>query len=374
MNGSNELNIDLEKLLSPISLEMPSGENLRYEGTYDLIQEARREDDESLPQGIWKTKLKKADWNEVSRLCLEALETRSKDLQLTAWLLESWIHLHGYHGIRVGLELITRMCESYWETMHPQVEEDDLEFRLAPLHWINERLGMQLKQIPITNPQSGDGKTYTFADWESALHLESMAERDSRVLKSAEAEGKVTRSKFQGSMMLTSKSHYLQLSRELKVIQEKSVALEKLLGEKCGNKAPNLHQLKETLRSFQLLINQVLSQREDEVVEPEFVEEDTGALEPAMEVAESEEPRARIKGAGIKSRAEAYMMLSEAAEYLIRTEPHSPTPYLVKRAVSWGSMPLTELLAELVGNTDLRNIYTLLGVKEIVDEKSPKKK
>jgi predicted component of type VI protein secretion system len=69
-------------------------------------------------------------------------------------------------------------------------------------------------------------------------------------------------------------------------------------------------------------------------------------------------------GGPIRSRAEAYRRLAEAAEYLLRTEPHSPTPYLVKRAVAWGGMTLTELLQEFVHNpTDLRAIYGLLGIR-----------
>jgi predicted component of type VI protein secretion system len=60
-----------------------------------------------------------------------------------------------------------------------------------------------------------------------------------------------------------------------------------------------------------------------------------------------------------------YQRLQEAADYLLRTEPHSPTPYLVQRAVSWGHMTLVELLQELVGNEqDRRAIYALLGMQE----------
>ncbi len=66
----------------------------------------------------------------------------------------------------------------------------------------------------------------------------------------------------------------------------------------------------------------------------------------------------------ICSRSEAYRRLAEAADYLLRTEPHSPTPYLVKRAIGWGNMSLTELLMELVNSeNDLAGIYNLLGIK-----------
>ena len=57
-------------------------------------------------------------------------------------------------------------------------------------------------------------------------------------------------------------------------------------------------------------------------------------------------------------------MLAAAADYLLIHEPHSPTPHLVKRAVSWGKMSLTELLRELIqDDSNLRQIFNLLGVK-----------
>jgi len=65
---------------------------------------------------------------------------------------------------------------------------------------------------------------------------------------------------------------------------------------------------------------------------------------------------------GIRSRAEAYQRLAEAAEYLMRTEPHSPAPYLVKRAIAWGNMTLDQLLPELI-----RNDGTLTEVAELLN-------
>ena len=46
------------------------------------------------------------------------------------------------------------------------------------------------------------------------------------------------------------------------------------------------------------------------------------------------------------SREEAYRQLLLIAEYLARTEPHSPVPYLIRRGVEWGNKPLSELLGE----------------------------
>ncbi len=56
-------------------------------------------------------------------------------------------------------------------------------------------------------------------------------------------------------------------------------------------------------------------------------------------------------------------MLNDAAGYLLRIEPHSPTPYLVRRAVTWGDMTLAELFEEFVREGyDLQALCNLLGI------------
>ncbi len=84
-----------------------------------------------------------------------------------------------------------------------------------------------------------------------------------------------------------------------------------------------------------------------------------------------EEPYSPVSDGAIRTRAEAYQMLTEAADFLSRTEPHSPTPYLVRRAIAWGAMSLEQLLPELVSNrSDLSEIYRLLNLRSAeIDKK-----
>jgi type VI secretion system protein ImpA len=70
--------LDFEVLLAPITGENPGGQSVRYTGAYDVIQEARRADDD-LAQGDWKKDIKKADWHAVIQLTTDALCTKSKD-------------------------------------------------------------------------------------------------------------------------------------------------------------------------------------------------------------------------------------------------------------------------------------------------------
>src|SRR5689334_3969227 len=185
--------IEIETLLMPISPEQPSGESLRYDETYDRIKEARREDDPSLSQGVWQRELKRADWYAVSALCLEALATRTKDLQLAAWLLEAWLHLYGMAGVRDGLILTVHLCEQFWPTLYPELAASNVDARTAPIVWINERLFLTLKQIPITQPETNDAVAYTWLDWEHALHLEQQAKKYPSLLRVAETEQQVTK-------------------------------------------------------------------------------------------------------------------------------------------------------------------------------------
>ena len=82
--------IDLETLLKPLEGENPSGESLRYSGLYDEISEARRADD-VLNKGEWQSEVKVADFRKVIDLAVPALASRSKDLQVAAWLSEALV-------------------------------------------------------------------------------------------------------------------------------------------------------------------------------------------------------------------------------------------------------------------------------------------
>jgi type VI secretion system protein ImpA len=71
----------------------------------------------------------------------------------------------------------------------------------------------------------------------------------------------------------------------------------------------------------------------------------------------------RLATGPIRSRADAYRQLEGIANFLQSIEPHSPTPYLIRRAVSWGRMPLPELMQEVLREEgDLNRLFTVLGL------------
>ncbi len=363
----SRFNFNVSTLLSPIPGKSPAGEPLRYEGTYDRIMEARREDDPTLEQGVWKRELKKADWNLVNQLCLEALQKRSKDLQIAAWLLESWIHLRGFPGMRAGCEVILELCRTFWDSMYPSLE--DPEYRLAPLHWINEKLFTQLKFIPITSPESADTcPTCTLADWETAFYREQ-----AKVQADFKKNGKtVTLEMVQQSAYLTPTTFFNGVMEDVGDAYASCNELESIFDKAFGKESCSLGQFRSVLESILSLMPSLAGSRElQEQAEPEDGATQEYALEPVM----SQENLATPLLPPIRSRAEAYRRLAEIADYLIRTEPHSPAPYLIRRAISWGGMTLEQLLPELVASdVALKDLERLLKIDTVVKNNPATKK
>ena len=367
--------VDLEILLTPIPGDNPAGVDLRYEGIYDRIQEARRED-EDLPQGVWtKNIVKKSDWSMVESLCVDALATQTKDLQIAVWLLEAWIIQNGVPGLKQGLELIDGFCEIFWESMYPTLDPEDPDYRLAPFRWMNEKMTLRLKQLQITEPDSADARSYRWIDWENARHLETQAMKNPQAMAEL-SEDKVTTAHFNASVILTPARYFMQLHNDMRESMDLLKKIEDSLDEKLGKDAPGFKNFREVLKEIINLLDDILRRLGEDPatmnngsVEStgETVEEGGGM---AVTLGSNGDGQPGMETAGgipaIRNRADAYRVLSMVTEYLMRIEPHSPAPYLIKRAISWGSMPLSTLLQELLdGNSDLSTIYKLLGIRDV---------
>src|SRR5262245_35112930 len=259
--------IDIQALLKPISESNRAGESLRYEGTYDRITDARREDDPTLSQGIYKFKLKRADWTTVESVCSEALTTRTKDLQVAAWLLEAWMHLYGVAGVAAGLNLLAGLSEEFWDEAHPTMADGDLDARLAIFDWIDQKLTLKLKQIPLTLIDDSGDDSYSYADWESACHFENLALKDPAALREALTKIRPTVTAFRAAMMATDQSFYLDFLEDLDNAIEACVLLDQVLEGRCGDLAPSLRQFKEVLGEIRQLITYSLQSTHEQIEE-----------------------------------------------------------------------------------------------------------
>lgn len=331
----------LEALLAPLPGTAPAGPPLKYTAVYGEIREARREDDASLPQGAWQYELKRADWARVTALTGECLARQSKDLQLAVWLLEAQVNLRGFHALAPCLTLLDLLCECHWDGLHPLPDEGDLEFRGNLFRWLNTKLPPLLRQVRLT--QSGRARELCWSDWERAGREEA---------------GSQGAAEFMAALYATP-SQECELARA--ALDAGTVALDALqdcLDRHFGAEPPSLLGLRALLADILDLVAGELGKRGHKAEEylpaglPEAPAPDAGAG-----------PVPALAGEGGMSREAAYADLERAAEYLLRLEPHSPVPYLVRRAIEWGRLNTVELYQELfVRRNGQISIFDLLGL------------
>ncbi|MBU6960461.1 type VI secretion system protein TssA [Pseudomonas sp. CVAP len=350
----------IAQLLEPISDEAPCGQDLRYEPEFDQLRELRREDDTSLPTGVWQSSIKRAQWPEQAKLASRLLLERSKDLMLSAWLGEAWLHLDGLEGLPGSLALVAGLCERYPEQLHPQAEEGDQSWRVIPLEWLARRYSeILLTRVPLFDTRTSEFADFCLDDWRR-LQVQQVMVNDTKAAKTSAEAARNEQKKLTEQIRATPLSFWLRSQGSLLLSLQHLQRLEDWSDAYLGNQAPGYKSLRGIIEALLTLVQEFIAmhprQPTQAPVEPPQVQAPQNTLEPEPAPAQQalREP---------VSREEAYRQLLLIAEYLARTEPHSPVPYLIRRGVEWGNKPLSELLGELISaDAESRRLWTLLGV------------
>lgn len=332
---------ELDTLLAPLAGDAPCGPSLLHDAVFDAIREARREDDASLPQGVWTAPLKKPDWPAVSRLCTQVLATRSKDVQVAAWLGEAWIAQHGTAGGLRATRLLQGMCERYWEHLHPLPRGGDVEFRTMPMEWADANWAAALHgRVVLVGGRDGDG--HTLRAWQAAL----AADNDARKQDNAPAQADAASMLIIDSAAALPAAALRQTLAEIDGWNNAMDPLQTVLRQHLENDAPRFWQLRRTLQSAGDMVGRCLRAHPQAQATDGPASAQAPVSAPSADVSMACIPTA----AAFSSRDDAYRMLDAAAHYLSSIEPHSPVPALLKRAVGWGRMSFDELLDELMKN------------------------
>jgi type VI secretion system protein ImpA len=280
--------IDIEALLTPIQGDNPSGEDLRYSQVYEEIKEARRYDD-FLDQGEWKTEIKKADWDKVITVAVDSLTNKTKDLQIAVWLTEALISKEGFEGCLFSLQIINGMLQDFWDSLYPEIEDDDLEYRVAPLELMNEKVSGSIQQVPITDPFRTLG--YSWAKWQESRQVGYDAEsRDEGARKKREealAEGKLTADEFDIAVNTTSPVFYKTLSETIALCITEFKRLDGLVDEKFGRDAPRLSEFGKAIEDTNQLVQKICKDKGLFVsLEPEAPQEEVAQGAETVQVSE----------------------------------------------------------------------------------------
>jgi len=337
--------LELRSLLRPIPGDNPAGAGIPYD-VRERLDQARREvnpedfdpDDPMRPDDAVY-----ADWQGIVALCQTTLTTTSKNLLIGARLLEALTMLHGFAGLRDGIQLMRLMVDVCWDRLDPEIEdEDDLEVRAAPFNWLDDPdrgacFPNSVRDLPLVR---AGGKSFSWQDWQRI--------QESR--DDADPAG------FEGVVMQATRADCQAVHDEIHQALSELQAMTDLGNRRLGAESPGFTYLRPALQDCYSLARQILQKKPAEPGD----DTDDQITEGQPEGGEMTTARPRLS-----NRDEVYRQLAEAAGALQRLEPHSPVPYLIQRAVHLGAMPFPQLIQELVRDaTIIAEMNRELGIRE----------
>jgi len=388
--NSAEFDALRDQLLQPISSAEPAGQWMRYAPKFAALSRMREEDNPNLPMGDWERPLQKADWSQVAEASIQLLKQDSKDFQVAAWLTDAWIRTDSWQGLFTGLQLINGIAERFWRAAWPALDENDADRRVAPFAWMNTNLPRTIRLHVVLLPVSMQREQpVTLLDWESAPLIDdaradanSSDTRPSR--RSLRERVRATDSAFLQSVLCQAEQAKAELRRTAHFLdarlREESPSLSKLMAAIDGASQAALALLPpEVIASIASSAGNAdtagtagsVGTAETTSSPPVAGEGNTAApneLQP-NQPSHPVSPKATHQTQNIRhqdpavERVQVYAALADIAARLKMIEPHSPTPYMIERALVLGTMPLPEMIAAInasAGSVD--RFFELLGI------------
>ncbi|QDV23706.1 type VI secretion system protein TssA [Aureliella helgolandensis] len=353
--SSQLIRFNIEDLLLPISESSPSGDPHIYsrELREPLLNLRRPE----VPSGDADMSFRRTpDWQAIVDTAQTALATRTKDIRLVCHIIEAETRLNGFAGLSTSLEILTELLSECWDRCNPPLEENDVDSRISPMENMLDDSSrgicfpITVRQLPLLG--AGD-QSICFLDFQSALS-------SNEAEKQATLEAAATASTYE-----TLKQRSEEIQAALQRLQELKTTLE----AKIGEQAPGFTYLRTALEDCNSVVSRYLAKTEPAPVPMEASDSPsvdgltdstdlasvngTSGFGAAIAVAELGTETHTVYR--LRTRDDAYRLLSEASTFLQSLEPHSPIPYMVNRAVDLGQLSFPNLVTKLVREESILN-------------------
>jgi type VI secretion system protein ImpA len=340
--------INAEELLKPISEDAPCGVDLSYDvGLQEL---------ETLARGKEETQFSAAeppDWKKLQKRCLELFGI-SKDLRIAITLATAAFELDGLAGFRESLVLVNGLVTTYWATVHPQLDPADDNDPLQRMNIV----------ATFATPIGTFGDTVKFLERLRAVplcksvqmgsfNLGDILRAESGTPPQADKPGPTT-SQIEAAFR---DSQPEELRETLRLLNE-CISVEQSIDESITStvgaaRAPDLAPLAGELVAMR---NRVAPYVRGEAI---AVSVETG---PAAEAHQPSAGRALSLDGEIRSREEVVKILQRVCQYYERTEPSSPVPLILKRAIRLAGMDFMQIITDLTPDA-ISQIRTVTGEK-----------
>lgn len=321
--------LDIEALLQPIPGDKPAGDATAYpyrlrEQLIDLRQEERADDfdDATRPD-----QLKRSDFAGIVRIATSALTEQTKDVRLACHLIEALTRTRGFAGLRDGLNLLKRLLSECWDRLEPAIDDGDLEARSSPIANLlddPDRGFCFPNTVRLTPIFAGQ----CVLSWQKILTKKTPDDEKTASLVQAQATPEALAAPQQN----------------ITGCLEELDGLLAVMDDKFQGESPSLANFRKALEDAQRMVAHLMPR-----VAPTSAQSPTAPPDSPPPASPQPTPAAAADlSQVIVAREEVYGQLTRAAEMLAQLEPHSPIPYLVRRAVDLGKLPFPQLVQQLV--------------------------
>ena len=361
--------LDLDRLLSPISEDSPTGADIREDSSptsnYQQIKAARAAARAAERNSVHDGNTSEADehWRKVIALAPEIIEKESKDLEIAAWYTEALLRKHEFAGLRDAFKLIEGLLAIFWDGLHPMPDEDGMETRTSSLAGLNGEgsegvLIAPIRKVPLT--QGDHPAPFSLWQYQQALEVHRSPDEETR-----EERARKLGYSFEDIEKAVRDSSDEFFLDHLNALTEAIASYRKvtaLLDQHCGaDEAPPTRNIIEVLEECQRALNHIAQDRLPGSAQEDGGNESAEAGEPGSA---SAAPVRAAQSGPIANRDDAFKQLLEISRFFLKTEPHSPISYVLEKAVRWGRMSLDELIVELIPDSSSRQHFSeLTGVK-----------
>jgi type VI secretion system protein ImpA len=363
--------LDFATLLAPIAGEHPTGADPRADPSpvslYQMIKEDRkaaRQIETRIDRGetVNGQPLSPPDWQPLIDKATRLLAEKTKDMEVTAYLIEALTRKQGFAGLRDGFRLARALIEQYWDGLFPSDSDPpDVESRFSHLLQLSgiDRPGtliVPIRKVPFTENTS-EG-CFSLSHYQLAKSLSQISDPNVRQRKID--EGAVTLENIARAVSETPGAFYADLVDDINESREEFRKIGAALCEKSGYD-PASSDLMEVLESYLDVVKELAG---DKIPKPAPATAPAAATTTTTPGAPSALESVVENSATIRSRDDALERLVQIAEYFRRNEPHSIIPYALQQVVTWGKMSLPQLLAELIPDDGPRKeLFKQVGIR-----------
>ncbi|PRY81346.1 type VI secretion system protein TssA [Marivita geojedonensis] len=344
-------------MLKSLGEDAPSGENLEYDPDF-IAMELAGQPEEERQAGDQILEAGELDYKDLAAKARVILE-RSHDIRAAVYLADCEVRLNGLPGLAEMTSYIRGCLDEFWETCHPQLDEDDDD---DPMMRINAVSGLGARSTVVRGLRTAAPLTNSRVLGRVTLRDIDIANGE---LSPSDDETPMSTSEIEAAFTDTADEELEAYFNAASSALEDVNAIDAIFIEKTPGFGPALEDLQKVLGTMvKVLSKHVATDAPEETVE-----------DAAPEAGGAAQPAAREGGAPgqIATRSDVTAALDRIIDYYARNEPSSPLPILLKRAKRLVGADFMEIIKDLAPS-GADNVKLISGVQEEPQAAEPEAK